>query len=172
MIQFVKCILLSWPLHSYSGKVLKIITSSNKRSHTSPNLYSMIFILATSTPVMEESTKLIACLSEPSSWLIHCIAHPSKEEISAKWTPPVSFASRSTVLHCATIISAKGLFPSTSTCLGCKTLLNHQPSSQLLSPADYTLAYLIYLGWYPICGLQISQLIFAGILYAPCGHIW
>src|SRR5882724_2640513 len=48
------------------------------------------------------------------------------------------------VLHRATIISAKGLFPSRillSTCLRSKTPLNHQPSSQLLSPADYIVAY-------------------------------
>jgi len=41
----------------------------------------MAFILATSTPVMEEHMKLIDHLSEPSSQLVHCIAHPSKEEI-------------------------------------------------------------------------------------------
>src|SRR5882724_3029939 len=48
------------------------------------------------------------------------------------------------VLHHATIISPKGFFPSRilpSTCLGSKTSLNHHPSSQLLSPADYVLAY-------------------------------
>src|SRR5882724_6562674 len=81
---FLTSKLISKRLHSYSGKVLKIITSSNKMSHTSLDLYSMIFILATSTPVMEKHMKLIDCLSEPSSRLIHCIAHPSEEEISAK----------------------------------------------------------------------------------------
>src|SRR5882724_12996503 len=81
---FLTSMVISKRLCSYSGKVLKIITSSKKRSHTSPNLYTMIFILATSTPVMEEHTKLISCLSEPSSQLIDCIAYPYEEEISAK----------------------------------------------------------------------------------------
>src|SRR5882724_10152869 len=48
------------------------------------------------------------------------------------------------VLHRATIISAKVFFPSRillSTCLRSKTPLNHHSSSQLLSPADYILAY-------------------------------
>jgi len=57
--------LISKRLHSYSGKVIKII--SKKRSHTSPDLYSAIFILATLTPVMEEYIKLIDFPSEPSS---------------------------------------------------------------------------------------------------------
>src|SRR5882724_2582034 len=81
---FLTSKLISKRLHSYSGKILMIITSFNKRTHTSPDLYSLIFILANLAPVMEKHMKLIYCLSEPSSQLIHCIAHPSEEEISAK----------------------------------------------------------------------------------------
>jgi len=80
----------------------------------------MIFILATLTPVMEEHTKLISHLSEPSSQLIHCIAHPSEEEISAKVNTCCFIFM---VLHHATIISAEGFFSSRilpSTCLGSK----------------------------------------------------
>jgi len=44
----------------------------------------MAFMLATSTPVIEEHTKLIDCLSEPSSQLIHHIAHLSEEETLAE----------------------------------------------------------------------------------------
>src|SRR5882724_6889764 len=40
-------------------------------------------ILASSTPITEECTKLLDCLSEPSSRLIHCISHPPEEDISA-----------------------------------------------------------------------------------------
>src|SRR5882724_9023576 len=42
------------------------------------------FILASSTPITEEHTKLLDCLSEPSSRLIHRISHPPKEDVSAE----------------------------------------------------------------------------------------
>ena len=80
---YVWCLLPSWPLHSYSWKVIKIIISSQiDPSH--PLISTTAFILATLTPVMEEHTKLIDCLSETSSQLIHPISHLSKEETSAK----------------------------------------------------------------------------------------
>src|SRR5882724_2908196 len=41
-------------------------------------------ILASSTPITEEHTKLLDCLSEPSSRFIHRISHPSEEDVSAK----------------------------------------------------------------------------------------
>src|SRR5882724_6256017 len=91
---FLTSKLISKRLHSYSGKFIKIITSSNKRFHTSPNLYSMIFILATSTPIMEKHMKLIDCLSEPSSQLTHHRAHRSEEEISAKINTSCSICIR------------------------------------------------------------------------------
>jgi len=43
----------------------------SERFFISPELYYKAFILATSTPVMEEHTRLIAHLSDPSSWIIH-----------------------------------------------------------------------------------------------------
>src|SRR5882724_2790163 len=49
----------------------------SEKSFISPELYYMAFILATSTLVIEEHTNLIDHLSEPSSWLIHHISHPS-----------------------------------------------------------------------------------------------
>src|SRR5882724_910388 len=42
------------------------------------------FILASSTPITEEHTKLLDCLSEPSSRLIYRISYPPEEDISAK----------------------------------------------------------------------------------------
>src|SRR5882724_1315374 len=44
----------------------------------------MAVILASSTPITEEHTKPLDCLSEPSSQLIHHISHPLKEDVSAK----------------------------------------------------------------------------------------
>src|SRR5882724_438454 len=41
-------------------------------------------IPASSTPITEEHTKLLDCLSEPSSRLIHHISHPSEEDVSAE----------------------------------------------------------------------------------------
>src|SRR5882724_3152974 len=41
-------------------------------------------ILASSTPITEERTKLLDQLSEPSSRLIHRVSHPPEEDISAK----------------------------------------------------------------------------------------
>jgi len=48
-------------------KDIKITISSKKAPSISPNLHPMAFILAASTPVMEENKKLIDHLSEPSS---------------------------------------------------------------------------------------------------------
>src|SRR5882724_1452073 len=41
-------------------------------------------ILASSTPITEEHTKLLDFISDPSSRLIHHISHPPEEDISAK----------------------------------------------------------------------------------------
>src|SRR5882724_9183382 len=41
-------------------------------------------ILASSTPITEEHTKLLDRLSEPSSRLIHRISHPPEEDVSAE----------------------------------------------------------------------------------------
>src|SRR5467141_4144445 len=49
-----------------------------------PPLTYTVLILASSTPEAREHIKLLDRLSEPSSKLIHCISHPSEEEISSK----------------------------------------------------------------------------------------
>src|SRR5882724_4544787 len=41
-------------------------------------------ILASLTPITEECTKLLDCLSDPSSRLIHHISHPPEEDVLAK----------------------------------------------------------------------------------------
>src|SRR5882724_6381676 len=41
-------------------------------------------ILASSTPITEEHTKLLDHLSEPSSQLIHHISHPPEEDVLAE----------------------------------------------------------------------------------------
>src|SRR5882724_6504819 len=41
-------------------------------------------ILASSTPITEERTKLLDRLSEPSSRLIHRVSHPPEEDVSAE----------------------------------------------------------------------------------------
>src|SRR5882724_2204507 len=48
-----------------------------------PNLYTTV-ILASLTPIPEEHTKLLDCLSEPSSIFIHHISHPLEEDLSAE----------------------------------------------------------------------------------------
>src|SRR5882724_10760341 len=48
------------------------------------SLSFMEVILASSTPITEEHTKLLDRPSEPSSQLIHCVSHPPKEEVSAE----------------------------------------------------------------------------------------
>src|SRR5882724_6800384 len=50
----------------------------------SPSLPNIEVILASSTPITEECTKLLDHLSEPSSQLIHCISHSPKEDILAE----------------------------------------------------------------------------------------
>src|SRR5882724_1627828 len=57
----------------------KIIHQIPRDLHTTqvPSLSIMVVILASSTPITEH-TKLLDCLSETSSQLIHCISHPSK----------------------------------------------------------------------------------------------
>src|SRR5882724_11250524 len=55
------------------------------RDFTPPDLsLFMEVILASSTPITEEHTKLLDCLSEPSSRLIHRISHPPEEDVLAK----------------------------------------------------------------------------------------
>src|SRR5882724_1339535 len=53
-------------------------------SHHPISLSFMEVILASSTPITEECTKLLDHLSEPSSRLIHRISHPPKEDVSAE----------------------------------------------------------------------------------------
>src|SRR5882724_5400055 len=53
-------------------------------SHHLISLSFMEVIMASSTPITEECTKLLDRLSEPSSWLIHRVSHPPKEDTSAK----------------------------------------------------------------------------------------
>src|SRR5882724_1289121 len=53
-------------------------------SHHPISLSFMEVILASSTPITEEHTKLLDHLSEPSSQLIHHVSHPPKEDVSAK----------------------------------------------------------------------------------------
>src|SRR5882724_7173508 len=69
------------------------LESFTKEEHSSAlerflhHLISLSFtevILESSTPITEERTKLLDCLSEPSSRLIHRVSHPPKEEISAE----------------------------------------------------------------------------------------
>src|SRR5882724_2369624 len=48
------------------------------------SLSFMEVILASSIPITEERTKLLDRLSEPSSWLIHRVSHPPKEDVSAE----------------------------------------------------------------------------------------
>src|SRR5882724_7250209 len=67
-----------------SGKVHKNHSSALKIfSHLLSSLY-MAVIMESLIPISEECTKLLDCLSEPSSQLIHCIPHPLKEDILAK----------------------------------------------------------------------------------------
>src|SRR5882724_9576306 len=53
-------------------------------SHHPISLSFMEVILASSTPITEERTKLLDRLSEPSSQLIHRVSHPPEEDVSAK----------------------------------------------------------------------------------------
>src|SRR5882724_7537957 len=53
-------------------------------SHHPISLSFTEVILASSTPITEEHTKLLDRLSEPSSQLIHCVTHPPEEEVSTE----------------------------------------------------------------------------------------
>src|SRR5882724_3126302 len=53
-------------------------------SHHPISLSFMEVILASSTPITEEHTKLLDHLSEPSSWLIRRVSHPPEEDTSAE----------------------------------------------------------------------------------------
>src|SRR5882724_11384577 len=64
-------------------------------------------ILASSTPIREEHTKLLDRLSEPSSQLIHRISHPPEEDIWPKLSLHVLSASGFTVLPVASLLSVK-----------------------------------------------------------------
>src|SRR5882724_2527218 len=55
------------------------------RDFTPPDLsLFMEVILASSTPITEEHTKLLDCLSELLSQLIHRISHPPEEDVLAE----------------------------------------------------------------------------------------
>src|SRR5882724_3226650 len=69
------------------------LESFTKEEHSSVferfsyHLISLSFtevILASSTPITEERTKLLDHLSEPSSRLIHHVSHPPEEDVSAE----------------------------------------------------------------------------------------
>src|SRR5882724_6247594 len=104
----------------------------------------MAVTLASSIPITEEHTELLNRLSEPSSPLIHCISHPLEEDISAK-----------VVTLCFICVWVHGLascIPTfckwdlsvTTTAEQLSQKLNSFQTlagSQLLSLADYTLAY-------------------------------
>src|SRR5882724_11911315 len=63
----------------------KDYSSALKRfSHHPISLSFTEVILASSTPITEEHTKLLDRLSEPSSQLIHHISHPPEEDVSAE----------------------------------------------------------------------------------------
>ena len=73
-------------LDLYAHNLERLSRSSSalrKVPHISQALLYVI-LMATLIPVMEEHTKLIDCLSEPSPQLIHCIAHLSEEEMLAE----------------------------------------------------------------------------------------
>ena len=53
-------------------------------SHHPISLSFMEVIMASSTPITEECTKLLDCLSEPSSRLIHRVSHPPEEDVSVE----------------------------------------------------------------------------------------
>ena len=53
-------------------------------SHHPISLSFMEVILASSTPITEECTKLLDRLSEPSSQLIHRVSHPPEEDVLAE----------------------------------------------------------------------------------------
>src|SRR5882724_6955919 len=53
-------------------------------SHHPISLSFTKVILASSTPITEEHTKLLDHLSEPSSQLIHRVSHPPEEDVSAE----------------------------------------------------------------------------------------
>src|SRR5882724_11893466 len=60
-------------------------SSALERFSYHPTSHSLTkVILASSTPITEERTKLLDRLSEPSSRLIHRISHPPEEDVSAK----------------------------------------------------------------------------------------
>src|SRR5882724_4918515 len=60
-------------------------SSALKRfSHHPISLSFTEVILASSIPITQEHAKLLDCLSEPSSRLIHRISHPPEEDILAE----------------------------------------------------------------------------------------
>src|SRR5882724_12037381 len=71
------------------------------------SLSLMKVILASSTPITEERTKLLDCLSDPSSRLIHCVSHPPKEDISAEVVTACFSASGFMVLPVVSLLSGK-----------------------------------------------------------------
>src|SRR5882724_3602378 len=96
-------------------------------------------ILASLTPITEENTKLLDHLSEPSSQLIHL-----KRTYRLKLSLRVLSAFKSTGLPVVSLLSVKRVslsFQLPRNHLGSKILT--LAGSQLLSSADYALAYYI-----------------------------
>ena len=83
----------------------------------------MKVILASSTPITEEHTKLLDRLSEPSSQLIHRISHPPEEDIWPKLSLHVLSASGFTVLPVASLLSVKRDSLSSQLPRNCLTML-------------------------------------------------
>src|SRR5882724_3327086 len=110
------------------------LESFTKEEHSSAlkrfshHLISLSFtevILASSTPITEEHTKLLDRLSEPSSQLIHRVSHPPKEDTLAEVVTACLSASGFTVLPVASLLSVKRASLSSQllrNCLGSKLL--------------------------------------------------
>src|SRR5882724_6828862 len=99
-------------------------------------------ILASSTPITEEHTKLLDHLSEPSSQLIHHLSHPPEEDVLAEVVTAYFICVR---VHgfasCIPTFCKKGLCH-----LNCRETVSEVNSFQTLvssqlSSADYALAY-------------------------------
>src|SRR5882724_1163137 len=87
----------------------------------------MEVILASLTPITEEHTKLLDCLSEPSSRLIHHISHPPEEDVSAEVVTVCFVCVQVHGFPVASLLSVKRVSLSSQllrNCLGSKLLSN------------------------------------------------
>src|SRR5882724_10363447 len=82
---FLTSMLTSKGLHSYFWKGSLRSFIGSQEIFTPPKFsFNIAVTLASLIPITEEHIKLLDCLSEPLSQLIHCISHPGKEDISAE----------------------------------------------------------------------------------------